>query len=122
MDYESLIYDFAGSCRIKDFEKAICFCDALDVFYNIAKLKYKDDADKHLRQLLSRYLIYYDSGINFAKLRMNMRGILDETSMTIVEDEYVLYDDTQEKRVYIYVRSFNSDTIYSIIERSKSEF
>ena len=122
MDYESLIYDFAGLCRIKDFEKAICFCDAFDVFYNIAKLKYKDDADKHLRQLLSRYLIYYDSGINFAKLRMNMRGILDETSMTIVEDEYVLYDDTQEKRVYIYVRSFNSDTIYSIIERSKGEF
>lgn len=122
MDYESLICDFASSCRRKDFEKAIYFCDALDVFYKIAKLKYKDDADEHLRHLLSCYLIYYDSGISFAKLRMNMRGILDETSMTIVEDEYVLYDDTQEKRVYIYVRSFNSDTIYSIIERSKGEF
>lgn len=122
MDYESLICDFAGSCRRKDFEKAIYFCDALDVFYKIAKLKYKDDADEHFRRLLSCYLIYYDSGINFAKLRMNMRGVLDATSITIVEDEYVLYDDTQEKRVYIYVRSFNSDTIYSIIERSKGEF
>lgn len=122
MDYESLIYDFASSCRRKDFEKAIYFCDALDVFYKIAKLKYKEDADEHFRRLLSCYLIYYDSGINFAKLRMNMRSILDATSMTIVEDEYVLYDDTQGKRVYIYVRSFNSDTIYSIIERSKGEF
>ena len=53
---------------------------------------------------------------------MNMRGILDETSMTIVEDEYVLYDDTQEKRVYIDRRSFNFYTIYSIFEGTKGEF
>lgn len=122
MDYESLICDFAGSCRRKDFEKAIYFCDALGVFYSIAKLKYKDDADEHLRQLLSHYLIYYDSGISFAELRMNMHTILDATSMTIVEDEYVLYDDAQEKRVYIDRRNFNSNTIYSIIERTKGEF
>lgn len=122
MDYESLICDFAGSCRRKDFEKAVYFCDAIGAFYNIAKLKYKSDADEHLRQLLSYYLIYYDSGINFDELRMNMHTILDATSVTIVEDEYVLYDDAQEKRVYIDRRSFNSNTIYSIIERIKGEF
>ena len=122
MDYESLIYDFAGSCRRKDFEKAIYFCDALGVFYKIAKLKYKDDADEHFRHLLSCYLIYYDSGISFEKLRMNMHSILDAMSMIIVEEEYVLYDDTQGKRVYIDRRSFNSDTIYSIFEGTKGEF
>ena len=122
MDYESLIYDFASSCKRKDFEKAVYFCDALDVFYCIAKLKYKDGVDEHFRHLLSGYLIYYDSGTNFAELRRNMRNILDSSSMTIVEDEYVLYDDAQEKRVYIDRRSFNGDTVYSIIERIKGEF
>lgn len=122
MDYESLICDFAGSCRRKDFEKAIYFCDALCVLYKTVKLKYKDDADEHFRHLLSCYLIYYDSGISFEKLRMNMHSILDATSILIVEDEYVLYDDTQGKRVYIDRRSFNSDTIYSIFERTKGEF
>ena len=43
-------------------------------------------------------------------------------TILIVEDEYVLYDDTQGKRVYIDRRSFNSDTIYSIFERTKGEF
>ena len=66
--------------------------------------------------------MYYDSGIDFAKLRKNLRGVLDATSMIIVEDEYVLYDDTQGKRVYIDRRSFNNDTIYSIFERTKGEF
>lgn len=122
MDYESLIYDFAGSCRRKDFEKAAFFCDALDTFYRIAKLKYKDSAEEHFRNLLSSDLIYYDSGIDFDKLRNNMRSVLDATSMVIVEDEYVLYDDTQGKRVYIDRRSFNNDTIYSIFERTKGEF
>ena len=78
--------------------------------------------DEHFRHLLSGYLIYYDSGTNFAELRRNMRNILDSSSMTIVEDEYVLYDDAQEKRVYIDRRSFNGDTVYSIIKRIKGEF
>ena len=122
MDYESLICDFAGSCRRKDFEKAAFFCDALDTFYDIAKSKYKDDAEEHFRHLLSGAEVYYDSSIDFAKLRKNLRGVLDATSMIIVEDEYVLYDDTQGKRVYIDRRSFNNDTIYSIFERTKGEF
>lgn len=122
MDYESLICDFAGSCRRKDFEKAAFFCDALNAFYGIAKSKYKEDAEEHFRHLLSGALVYYDSGIDFEKLCKNMRGVLDATSMIIVEDEYVLYDDTQEKRVYINIRSFNDDAIYSIFERTKGEF
>lgn len=122
MDYESLICDFAGSCRRKDFEKAAFFCDALNVFCGIAKLKYKEDAEEHFRHLLSSAFVYYDSGIDFEKLCKSVHNVLDATSMIIVEEEYVLYDDTQGKRIYIDRRSFNNDTIYFLFERAKGEF
>lgn len=122
MDYESLICDFAGSCRRKDFEKAAFFCDALSTLYCIAKDKYRENAEEHFRHLLSGEFIYYDAGTDFARLCKNMHSILDAASMIIVEDEYVLYDDTQGKRVYIDRRYFNNDTIYYLFERTKGEF
>ena len=71
------------------------------------------------QQESSRCWIY--AGINFLKFEWSTNNVLDDGCLRVVDDEYVIYDDTQDKRVYISTESWcNNNILFDILEDIKN--
>lgn len=126
MGYESIMCDLSGVLRRSDFERVKVFGSGLYVLYCAA-----DRSEKLLRNVAAKYHVYFDAGINFLKFEWSTNNVLDEGCFRVVDDEYVIYDDTQDKRVYISTESWcNNNILFDIlediknirVERTKGEF
>lgn len=126
MGYESMMCDLSGVLRRSDFEKTKAFGSGLYVLYCAA-----DRDEKLLRNVAAKHHIYFDARINFLKFEWSTNNVLDEGCFVVVDDEYVIYDDTQDKRVYISTESWcNNNILFDIlediknirVERTKGEF
>lgn len=126
MGYESIMCDLSGVLRRSDFERVKVFGSGLYVLYCAA-----DNNEKLLRNVAAKHHVYFDTGINFLKFEWSTNNVLDEGCFRVVDDEYVIYDDTQDKRVYINIESWcNNNILFDIlediknirVERTKGEF
>lgn len=115
MGFESIMCDLSGSLRRSDFEKTKVFGSGLYVLYCAA-----DRNEKLLRNVAAKHHVYFDAGINFLKFEWSTNNVLDDGCFRVVDDEYVIYDDTQDKRVYISTESWcNNNILFDILEDIK---
>lgn len=116
MGYESIMCDLSGAFRRSDFEKTKAFGSGLYVLYCAT-----DCNEKLLRNVAAKHNVYFDAGINFLKFEWSTNNVLDEGCLRVVDDEYVIYDDTQDKRVYISTESWcNNNILFNILEDIKN--
>lgn len=118
MGYESVMCDMAGICRKADLDKLKAYSSAL---WMVAS-HYNYDESK-IKNLLDKFNIFFDSGMDFKKLQWSIHHVLDDSCYNVVGDEVTVNDDTQGKHLYIDVCAwYNKNLFLEILEEMKGEF
>lgn len=120
MGSSSVIWKHIENFELEKSKTLKEFCRVIFHISDILKEKYGIEYEAKMREYLNKYNIYFDSGIDFKEF---VENVCSWMRYDVVGNEYIIYDDLQDKRLYIDTDTMcKPDLFFDIAEEMKGEF